>query len=150
MTDAQVEACKAFQSMISILPEARIAWSNGGVSALHDVTEGGIATALAELSQAGGRGLFIRRDRLPVYPLTRRMGAILGIDPLGLIGSGSLLICCRPDDAPRLVSELEKNNITVADIGEVTESPPGIEAQECGLPVSWPHFDVDEITRLFG
>ena len=150
MSDAEIEACRKFQSMISILPEARIAWANGGVSALHDVTEGGIATALLELSQAGARGIRIRRDRLPVYPQTRRMGAILGIDPLGLIGSGSLLICCRPDDAPRLVSELEKNNIAVADIGEVTKSPPGIEAMESGLPVSWPRFDVDEITRLFG
>jgi hydrogenase maturation factor len=114
------------------------------------VTEGGIATALAELSQAGGRGLCIRRDSLPVYPLTRRMGEILGIDPLGLIGSGSLLICCRPDHAPRLISELEKNDIAVADIGEVVRNPPGIDALECGSPVPWPRFDVDEITRLFG
>jgi hydrogenase expression/formation protein HypE len=150
MTDAQIEDCKAFQSMISILPEARIAWAIDGVSALHDVTEGGIATALAELSQAGGRGLCIRRDSLPVYPLTRRMGEILGIDPLGLIGSGSLLICCRPDHAPRLISELEKNDIAVADIGEVVRNPPGIDALECGSPVPWPRFDVDEITRLFG
>ena len=149
MTETEIEACSRFQAKISILPEARIAWANGGVSALHDVTEGGIATALAELSQAGGRGICIRRDRLPVYPLTRRMGAILGIDPLGLIGSGSLLICCRPGDAPRLVSELERNDIAVTDIGEVTPDAAGIDAVENGSPVPWPRFDVDEITRLF-
>ena len=149
MTEAEINACIRFQAMISILPEARIAWANGGVSALHDVTEGGIATALAELSQAGARGIHVRRDRLPVYPQTRRMGEMLGIDPLGLIGSGSLLICCRPDDAPRLLSELEKNDIAVADIGAVTPDPPGIRAEANGAPVPWPRFDVDEITRLF-
>ena len=94
------------------------------------MTEGGIATALAELSQAGGRGMRIRRDKLPVYPQTRRMGEILGIDPLGLIGSGSLLICCRPDCADRLLSEMEKAGIMATDIGVVTEAGPGIDAVE--------------------
>lgn len=149
MAAAEIDACGQFQSMISILPEARIAWTVGGVSALHDVTEGGIATALMELSQAGGRGIHIRCDALPVYPQTRRMGEMLGIDPLGLIGSGSLLICCRPNRADRLLSELEKAGIMATDIGVVTASGTGIDAVERGTPVAWPHFDVDEITRMF-
>ncbi len=150
MTAAEIDACRDFQSMISILPEARIAWKIGGVSALHDVTEGGIATALEELSLAGGRGLRIRRDALPVYPQTRRMGEILGIDPLGLIGSGSLLICCRPDRRDELLFEMEKAGIMATDIGVVTDAGSGIDAVEKGAPAAWPHFDVDEITRLFG
>ena len=149
MTDAEIDACSRFQSMISVLPEARIAWRVSGVSALHDVTEGGIATALAELSQAGGRGIRIRRDRLPVYPQTRRMADILGIDPLGLIGSGSLLICCRPDGADRLRSEMEKAGILATEIGVVTGGGPGIEAVEKETPSVWPRFEVDEITRFF-
>ena len=150
MTPAEIDACSRFQSMISVLPEARIAWTVGGVSALHDVTEGGIATALTELSQAGRWGIRIQRDALPVFPQTRRMGEVLGIDPLGLIGSGSLLICCRPDRADRLLSEMKKAAIMATDIGVVTEAEPGIEAVEKEASVGWPHFDVDEITRLFG
>ena len=149
MTAVQIDACSRFESMVSILPEARIAWRIGGVSALHDVTEGGIATALAELSQAGGRGMRIRMDAVPVYPQTRQMGDLLGIDPLGLIGSGSLLVCCRPDRTDQLVAELEKSGIAVADIGVVTKDGPGIDAEENGSPVVWPSFEVDEITRLF-
>lgn len=145
----EIDACEGFQGMISILPEARIAWQVEGVSALHDVTEGGIATALAELSQAGGRGIQVRRGAIPVYPQTRRMAAILGIDPLGLIGSGSLLISCRPDAAAQLLAGLEKSGIAAADIGEVVDTPPGIDAREHGIAVAWPRFDVDEITRLF-
>ena len=149
MLDEEIDACRAFLSLLSILPEARIAWANSGVSALHDVTEGGIATALMELSLAGGRGIRIQRDRVPVYPQTQHMAQILGIDPLGLIGSGSLLICCRPLHAGKLMADLEKADIAVTDIGEVTTADGGIESLENGQPVSWPRFDVDEITRLF-
>ena len=149
MAAAEIDACRRFEAMISILPEARIAWQVGGISALHDVTEGGIATALAELSEAGGKGLRIHKGNLPVFPETVQMGRLLGIDPLGLIGSGSLLICCRPDRAERLVAELEKNGITVADIGAVTADGPGIDAVEQGSPAKWPVFEGDEITKLF-
>ena len=149
MHAAEIDACRRFQGMISILPEARIAWKINGVSALHDVTEGGIATALTELSQAGGRGIRIQRDAVPVYRHTRRMADILGIDPLGLIGSGSLLICCRPQTVQRLIDDLLNNDIAVADIGVVTSDQPGIKAFENGLPAPWPRFDGDEITRLF-
>jgi hydrogenase maturation factor len=78
------------------------------------------------------------------------MGEVLGIDPLGLIGSGSLLVCCRPDRSDRLLSELKQAAIMATDIGVVTEAGPGIDALEKETPVGWPHFDVDEITRLFG
>jgi hydrogenase expression/formation protein HypE len=149
MAVEEIESCRRLASMISILPEARIAWRVGGVSALHDVTEGGIATAVAELSQAGGRRLIIRKEAVPVFAETRRMGRLLGIDPLGLIGSGSLLICCRPDRVERLVAELTQSGIAVADIGEVTDGLPAVEAFENGLPTIWPGFAVDEITRLF-
>ncbi len=149
MAAAEVDACRRFESMISILPEARIAWQVGGVSALHDVTEGGIATALVELSQAGGRGLRIRKEDLPVLPPTAKIGRLLGIDPLGLIGSGSLLICCRPDRVQRLTAKLGAAGIGVTAIGEVTAEKPGIEAVENGHAVAWPAFDVDEITKLF-
>ncbi len=149
MDEKTINACRRFQSMLSILPEARIAWKVGGVSALHDVTEGGIATALLELSLAGGQGIRVHRDRVPVFPQTRVMADILGIDPLGLIASGSLLIGVRPDHAEQLVHDLKSASIDVTEIGEVTDAEPGIEAVENGCAVQWPRFDVDEITRLF-
>ncbi len=149
MPGDEIDACSRFQTMISILPEARLAWQVEGVSALHDVTEGGIATALEELSQAGGRGLRIHCDRLPVFSETRRMGDILGIDPLGLIGSGSLLIGCRPAVADRLLRSLHENGIAATDIGVVTDAPPGIDARTADASAAWPTFAVDEITRLF-
>ena len=102
MTAAEVAACAAFLDRIGILEEARIARSFAGVTAMHDVTEGGLATAVRELGAAGGRRLRLHLDRIPIYPETARICAILGLDPLGLIGSGSLLITCAPGEAPAL------------------------------------------------
>ena len=72
---------------------------------MHDVTEGGLATALRELAAATGRGVLVHRERVPVSPETERVCALLGADPLGLIASGSLLICCDPAEAAALAEE---------------------------------------------
>jgi hydrogenase maturation factor len=114
---------------------------------MHDVTEGGVATALAELSEAGGFGLFVTPGEIPVLEETLRIAGALGIDPFGLIGSGSLLICCRPAKAPGLLEAIENLGIRAQRIGEVLDRPPGIETDGGG---PFPSFEVDEITRLFG
>ena len=88
---------------------------------MHDVTEGGIATALEELSAAGGCRLRVDLARIPVFPETRTIGRLLGVHPLGLIGSGSLLICCRPKHADRLQHGMHRAGIAVTCIGAVLE-----------------------------
>ena len=99
MSAAELDACRALQERASILPEARVARGYAGVRAMHDVTEGGLAAALRELAAATGRGVLVHVDRVPVSPSTRRLCALLGADPLGLIASGSLLVCCAPAEA---------------------------------------------------
>jgi hydrogenase maturation factor len=149
VSDDDIEAGRRFLDRISILEEAGIARDTEGVSALHDVTEGGVATALEELSIAGGHRIRVHMDRIPLLPLTHRLGRLLGIDPLGLIGSGSLLICCRPRSCARLRERIQKVGIAVTPIGEVLAKGAGIEAVTDEGPAVWPRFEVDEITRLF-
>jgi hydrogenase maturation factor len=149
MRAEKIAACRAFLDRISIIPEARQAARCPGTSAMHDVTEGGIATALEELSAAGGCRLRVDLDRLPVFPETRMICRLLGVHPLGLIGSGSLLICCRAKYAGRLERDLRRAGIQVACIGEVTEKGSGVRGFKGGRPARWPRFEVDEIARLF-
>jgi hydrogenase expression/formation protein HypE len=149
MTEAEIETCKGFLSDISILGEARIAAKIPGASAMHDVTEGGLGTALEELSIAGGHKIRVRMEDIPVFPETEKIGKLLDINPLGLIGSGSLLICCREPDCEELVNRVRAEGIAVTPIGEVVEGEPGVEAVRDGAPAEWPKFEVDEITRLF-
>ena len=149
MTETDIETCKQFLSQISILKEAQIAAGVDGVSAMHDITEGGLATALNEMSVAGRHRIKVDMNRIPIFPQTEKISRLMGIDPMGLIGSGSLLICCRKNDTDRLIKQIQDAGIKVACIGEVMESGQGIEAERIGRPVPWPSFEVDEITRLF-
>jgi hydrogenase expression/formation protein HypE len=148
-----VERAKTFLDQISILPEARIAADCPRVSAMHDVTEGGLATALTELATAGQQGISVQLDRITIFPETRAICAVLGIDPLGLIGSGSLLICCRPEATQALSDQLHAAGIQASCIAEVISAPPSgealVRALSDGRPTVWPQFEVDEITRLF-
>jgi hydrogenase expression/formation protein HypE len=118
------------------------------VRAMHDITEGGLATALRELAVACGHGLVVRRERVPVLSETHRLCELLGADPLGLIASGSLLVCCRPDAAAPLLRALRDEDIAATVIGEVGEEGVGVSALERGLPASWPEFAADEAARL--
>lgn len=145
-----LDRASAVLSQITVLEEARVCTSFAATSAMHDVTEGGVATALAELSEAGGHALRVDLDAVPVSEDTLCITRALGIDPLGLIGSGSLLICCRPAEAPALLEAIRSRDIPVRRIGEVIDLEPGVEAHRSGVPATLPSFDVDEITRLFG
>ena len=149
IAEAQIRKGQKLLEQISILPEARIAAASESTSGMHDVTEGGIVTALMELSQAAGHRLQIDLASIPVLPLTRRFCELLDLDPLGLIGSGCLLICCRAEVCRSIERDLHRAGIASACIGRVGAAGSGIEATRDGQPCSWPQFEVDEIARLF-
>ena len=146
---AEIKQCRQFLDNISIMAEAKIAAANPSTSAMHDITEGGLATALEELSIAGEHVIRIDMDQIPVYPQTQKISDLLDINPLGLIGSGSLLICCRSQDSQALMDEIAAANIEITEIGEVVDKGQGIKAYKKKKPAEWPTFEVDEITKLF-
>jgi hydrogenase expression/formation protein HypE len=149
LTEEEIAYSRTFLERIGIIEEARLAARDRLATAMHDVTEGGLATALHELSIAGSHKICVDVDKIPVFEQTRRICAALGIDPLGLIGSGSLLICCRPDHCKRLTARIRAAGIAVTEIGVVGRAGSGIEAHASGRTRSWPAFEVDEITKLF-
>ena len=149
MPETEIEKCSGFLSNISILKEAQIAARSEGISAMHDVTEGGLATALMELGVAGNHRIRVEMDRIPVFPETKKICRMLDIDPLGLIGSGSLLICCKKNHRENLITAIREAGIDVTCIGEVLEEGQGVDAVKHAKRVEWPTFEVDEITRLF-
>jgi len=149
MQEEEIRQCRDFLSHISILREAGIAARSPGTSAMHDVTEGGLATAVEELGIAGGHKIRISMNAVPVFPQTREICRLLDIHPMGLIGSGSLLICCRENEYEKLIARIREAGISVSCIGEVLDEGQGIEALQEGQQAEWPQFEVDEIARLF-
>ncbi len=105
---------QAYRDQISVLPEARAAVA-AGARAMHDVTEGGILGAVYEIAAASGIGVHLDADRVGVLPETASICGALGLDPLGLIGSGALLVATP--DAPRTAGAIAHAGILAAEIG---------------------------------
>jgi hydrogenase maturation factor len=108
---------QAFAWEISIVRDALIAARNGA-TAMHDATEGGVLGAVYEMAAAGKCGVTVWEDQFPVAPETRVVCDAFGIDPLRLISSGALIICCP--DGLRVIEALREEDIPAALIGEVT------------------------------
>lgn len=149
VTPEEISEASGLLSQISILAEARLAAETGGVHGLHDVTEGGLATAVQELSIAGGHRIHINIDSVPMYSLTKKFCNLLNLDPLGLIGSGSLLIVCAPDAADTIFEKVRAVGIDITRIGTVVRSGSGVDAFRKGQPAIWPVFERDELSKLF-
>jgi hydrogenase maturation factor len=122
MSTRMLSSAKEFYTQISVVKDAITAFKTGGVHAMHDPTEGGIAGALHEMADASGLGFKIRGDKIRIQPETSRICEFFGIDPLQLIASGSLLISADPKFTEKIANALTKNEIVAETIGEFTSS----------------------------
>ncbi|NIP56845.1 MAG: hydrogenase expression protein [Gemmatimonadetes bacterium] len=134
---------------LSVVPDAAVALRAGRVHALHDPTEGGVATGIRELCEASGTGARIEVDAIPVFEETRAIAEALDLDPLGLIASGALLVATAEGDAERIAEALEEEGIPAARIGTVSEGGEGITAVgTSGKTAPLKRFEADELTRV--
>ena len=122
---------------------------SGEVHAMHDPTEGGLATGLLELAQAADVGLLVEREKISVFPETEILCKELGLDPLGLIASGALLIAASPRDADRIREALRREGIPAESIGRTWEKGKGVKILTAGEMRDLPFFPRDEIARFF-
>jgi hydrogenase maturation factor len=134
---------------ISVLKDAQIALKAGTVTAMHDPTEGGLATALWEMAEAGERTLLVERTAVPIPALAKRICEAFDLDPLATIASGALLLTVPPEDATAIRRALVHEGIDCAVIGRVAEGPASVkEKSEDGRP--WPRPDQDAIGQVYG
>ena len=136
-----------FEPGISVVGEARLARSVPGIHAMHDLTEGGIATGLAELATASGVGLAIDAAAVKVLPEPAEICHRLGLDPWGLIASGALLISVAPERAEEVVGKLSKDGSDAVVIGRATVAGEGLKLIEDGSEKELPSFERDEAAR---
>jgi hydrogenase maturation factor len=133
---------------ISVLADAQAALGAGRVHAMHDPTEGGLATGLLELAQAANVGLRVDRDAIPVLGECRALCDALGVDPLGLIASGALLLTCGREGADRILAAWASCGIDGRVIGEVEPAASGCRLRWRGGEAPLPRFARDEVARL--
>jgi hydrogenase maturation factor len=140
-----------FEPGISVVREARAACAASGpdrsVHALHDPTEGGLATAAWELGMAARLSVRVRRDDVAVLPETAAICDALGIDPLGLLASGSLLVAVAPQGCDAVREAIIASGVPTACIGSLASSGGDVIMGTWGeQPL--PRFQRDELATI--
>lgn len=111
-----IESCAEW---LTVKDEADIALGFG-VSAMHDVSDGGIYGALWDMAEGAGRGFDIDSGMIPFRQETVEISTFLGIDAYRMKSAGSLLIVC--EDGMALLDRLEEAGIPSAVIGRFTDN----------------------------
>ncbi|MBP3421399.1 MAG: AIR synthase family protein [Lachnospiraceae bacterium] len=114
-----VDEAKDYDRMMSVIPEAAIAVKSN-VSAMHDITEGGVFGALWELAESAGVGLTVDLKKLPIKQTTVEICNFYDVNPYELMSSGSMLMAT--DSGHDLVRALEEEHIHAVVVGKVTDS----------------------------
>jgi len=111
-----IHTAKNFINQISVIDEGLIA-AGIGASAMHDITEGGILGAAFEVAEASGVGIEIFSEQLPIFEETEAICRAFDINPLGLISSGSMLICTP--HGSKVIDALHQRGIPATIVGKI-------------------------------
>lgn len=133
---------------ISVVRAALLAAESARINAMHDPTEGGLATGLHELARASGVGIVLRAEEVLVHAETEAICRHYGLDPLGLLASGALVAATTPEETPKLLTAMKKARIPCSIIGKALPKEQGIKIEEEGRHRPLPRYDSDELTRI--
>lgn len=123
MNAIMLQKAKDFYNQISVVKDAVAAFKTGGVHAMHDPTEGGLAGGIHEMADASNLGVKVFEEKIQIQPETMKICNFFRVDPLQLIGSGALLISAKPESTEKIISRLHQEGIPASVIGEFLENP---------------------------
>jgi hydrogenase maturation factor len=118
--DELIEKAQALCHRMSVVRDAEIAKSAGGVTAMHDATEGGVIGGLFEIADASDVGMRIEESRFIYPPEIRMVCDAFGIDPVTSIAEGSMLLTAEHGASPAIIRALADAGIEASVIGVVT------------------------------
>ena len=132
---------------ISVIKDAQTC-TQTEVHSMHDITEGGIVTALHEVAAASGLGVAVEEDSVPILPETAEVCTALELHPLGLLASGAMLVTLHPQYTPKLLHSLEQAGIDAWEVGQMIPGEEGrVLFARNGDEVPLPVFERDELAR---
>lgn len=115
-----------------------------GATAMHDPTEGGIASGLQELAVAAGVAVRVERSQLIWFEPGLDVCRALGADPWATLASGSLLVTFPPDRVDVAVRALSAPGRPAAVIGTI-HAGAGVRGTDGG---AIPRPERDEVARV--
>lgn len=126
-------ACEQFYQTSS-LSEALIAAGENDrypeITAIHDVTEGGVLGAIYEMMVASGKGAIIENEFIPVGETASEISNLFDLDPRYCVGAGAMIISCKAEKSNELISRLAKAKISCRAVGVVKSQDFGIMLKE--------------------
>ena len=149
---AVLERAAGFIRRISVVREAlELAWA-GLATAMHDPTEGGVLGGASEIAHASGVTVVLHEDQIPVAPETVEVARPLGVDPLRLLASGSLLAAVPRGRVGEALAVLESAGAEARIVGEIREpgsaGPGAVLVRRDGSVETIPRHVPDEIYQL--
>lgn len=148
---AFIERAKSylFDPGISVVEAALLAVDTVPLHSMHDPTEGGLAMGLYELAEASGVGFVIDEEAIEVLPEGRILCQEFGLDPMGTIASGALIITLDSENTPALMEAFRRHGIRAAVIGRILAMEEGRWVHKGSELKPLTLFPQDEITRIF-
>lgn len=135
---------------ISVVSASAAAVEAGGVTSMHDVTEGGLATALWEVAEASGAGMVVSESEIPRFWESTRIAERFQMNLLGAIGSGALVLTAPEKETGRILSAMKAKKCETFVIGRVVGPDQGVQMLRGNERVELPRFTTDEVARVLG
>ena len=136
-----------FNPGISVKKDSEIAINSGAITSMHDPTEGGLFGALQEVSKAADVGLYIEENSIHILPECIEICSKTGINPFGMIASGSLLCTVKQGNSKNLIDSLNRSGSFGYKIGKIMPKEYGLMLSTIKGIKEMPTFKRDEIAR---
>jgi len=111
--------------MQTCVNEALLLAKTGGVTAMHDATEGGFVAAINELADASNMGFSVDFAELPILPEMKRLGQrfnLSGEQILATSSTGTLLAAVSPNYKKKAIKVLSETGLNPKTVGVFYES----------------------------
>lgn len=130
---------------IAAVADARSAFECGGVTAMHDATEGGVAGGLIEMASGAGVRFDIDADAMPLKPGVAALCDAIDVDPWTVTSAGTLLLTVQSGGSEAVVETLRERGTVAAVVGTVTEGDGvSVDGDSLSAPDSDPSWGVFE------
>ena len=133
---------------ISVVKAGSRAAKVEGVGAMHDVTEGGVATALWELAQASDVGLVVQESEIPRFWESSQLAKTYDFDLLGAVGSGALLITVSEQGTQDVLDAMLEQDVPAHVIGRIVGKDRGLKLRRGNEDRDLPLYPQDELVRI--
>ena len=134
---------------IEVFGPARVACNAVSVHSIHDPTEGGLINGIIEMAFASGKEIEVDLERVPIHKESQVLCREYGLNPLGVVSSGALLLTLSPSEFPALQKAFNQASVPFQVIGKVKKGRARVVAIDGKRGRELKPFSRDEILKIY-